>query len=103
MLTSLTAGTTLGVLGALSALTNIIVELVKGYLPKVPTKIVTLIVAIIVCLVYAIMEMGFVAPALVFGIFGGFVVAYAAMNGFDTLKDITNRFRLENKGGGKNE
>lgn len=103
MLTSLTAGTTLGVLGALSALTNIIVELVKGYLPKVPTKIVTLIVSIIVCLVYAIMEMGFVAPALVFGIFGGFVVAYIAMNGFDTLRDITNRFKLEDKGGGKNE
>ncbi len=103
MLTSLTAGTTLGVLGALSALTNIIVELVKGYLPKVPTKIVTLIVAITVCLVYAIMEMGFVAPALVFGIFGGFVVAYIAMNGFDTLRDITNRFKLEDKGGGKNE
>lgn len=103
MLTSLTAGTTLGVLGALSALTNIIVELVKGYLPKVPTKIVTLIVSIIVCLVYAIMEMGFVAPALIFGIFGGFVVAYIAMNGFDTLRDITNRFKLEDKGGGKNE
>lgn len=103
MLTSLTAGTTLGVLGALSALTNIIVELVKGYLPKVPTKIVTLIVSIIVCLVYAIMEMGFVAPALAFGIFGGFVVAYIAMNGFDTLRDIINRFKLEDKGGGKNE
>lgn len=98
MLTSLTAGTTLGVLGALSALTNIIVELVKGYLPKVPTKIVTLIVAIIVCLVYAIMEMGFVAPALVFGIFGGFVVAYAAMNGFDTIKDISQRLSLKNGG-----
>ena len=98
MLTSLTAGTTLGVLGALSALTNIIVELIKGYLPKVPTKIVTLIVAIIVCLVYAIMEMGFVAPALVFGIFGGFVVAYAAMNGFDTIKDISQRLSLKNGG-----
>lgn len=98
MLTSLTAGTTLGVLGALSALTNIIVELVKGYLPKVPTKIVTLIVAIIVCLVYAIMEMGFVASALVFGIFGGFVVAYAAMNGFDTIKDISQRLSLKNGG-----
>lgn len=98
MLASLTAGTTLGVLGALSALTNIIVELVKGYLPKVPTKIVTLIVAIIVCLVYAIMEMGFVAPALVFGIFGGFVVAYAAMNGFDTIKDISQRLSLKNGG-----
>lgn len=99
MLTSLTAGTTLGVLGALSALTNIIVELIKGYLPKVPTKIVTLIVAIIVCLVYAIMEMGFVVPTLVFGIFGGFVVAYAAMNGFDTIKDISDRFKLKDDGG----
>ena len=98
MLTSLTAGTTLGVLGALSAITNIIVELVKDYLPKVPTKIVTLIVAIIVCLVYAIMEMGFAAPALIFGIFGGFVVAYAAMNGFDTIKDISQRLSLKNGG-----
>lgn len=101
MLAGLTAGTTLGVLGALAALTNIVVELVKGYLPKVPTKIVTLIVAIIICLIYAIMEMGFVAPALVFGVFGGFVIAYAAMNGFDTLKDICNRFKLEDRGGEK--
>ena len=99
MLTELMAGPTLGIIGALTAITNISVELIKNLFPKIPTKIITIIIAIIVSLIYAIMEMGFTAPALVFGIFGGFVVAYAAMNGFDTIKEISNRFKIEDKGG----
>lgn len=98
MLTELTAGATLGVLGALSSLTSLIVELIKDLFPKIPTKIITLIVSIIVCLTYAIMEKGFILSAFIFGFFGGFIVAYAAMNGFDTIRDIGQRLSLKNGG-----
>ena len=98
MLATLTSGTMLGILGALAMIVNIIVQILKDFFPNVPTKIITIIISIIVCLVYSIMETGFTVPALVFGVFGGFIVSYAAMNGFDTVKEISNRFNL--KGGG---
>lgn len=100
MLVNLTSGAMLGVLGALSMIVNIIVQLIKDYFPNVPTKIITLIMSIVVCLTYSIMEMGFTAPAMIFGLFGGFIVAYASMNGFDTIKEIKNRFSLKDGGEG---
>ena len=71
--------------------TNIIVEMVKGLFPKVPTNFVAVIVAqiltdlsaVILCTVMEITIMWYYAVgAVVLGLF----VGYAAMFGFDKFK-----------------
>lgn len=102
-------GTTFGVLGGLAAIVNIVVQLIKDYFPRTPTKIVTIIVSIIVCIIYTILTTEtFNWTILPSGIFGGLVVSYAAMNGFDAVKEISQRYLLkdednEDNGGENNE
>ena len=81
----------LAVMAVLVFATNIIVEVIKGLFPKVPTNIVAVIVAqmvtelaaVILCAVLEITIMWYYAVgAVVLGIF----VAYAAMFGFDKFK-----------------
>ena len=71
--------------------TNIIVELVKGLFPKVPTNfvavvialIITVLAAVILCEILEITVMWYYAVgAVVLGLF----VGYAAMFGFDKFK-----------------
>lgn len=82
--------------------TNIIVEVVKGLLPKVPTNIVAVVVAqivtilalIIACAVMEITVMWYYAVgAVVLGIF----VAYAAMFGFDKFKAAWDKAKTVGK------
>ena len=77
---------------------NIIVEVTKRLLPKVPTDIVVFIVSIMVTIlalliVAAVMEISimwyYAVGALVLGIF----VAYAAMFGFDKFKELYERLK----------
>ena len=81
----------LAVMAVLVFATTIIVEVIKGLFPKVPTNIVAVIVAqivtvlaaVILCAVLEITIMWYYAVgAVVLGIF----VAYAAMFGFDKFK-----------------
>lgn len=81
----------LAVMALLVFVTNIIVEVIKGLFPKVPTNIVAVIVAMIVtvlamlilCAVLKITIMWYYAVgAVVLGLF----VGYAAMFGFDKFK-----------------
>ena len=81
----------LTVVAVLVFVTNIIVEVIKGLIPKIPTNIVAVIVAMIVtvlalyilCTVMEISVMWYYAVgAVVLGIF----VGYAAMFGFDKFK-----------------
>ena len=82
--------------------TNIIVEVVKGQLPKVPTNIVAVVVALIVtvlaliiaCAVMEITIMWYYAVgAVVLGIF----VDYAAMFGFDKFKAAWEKIKAAGK------
>ena len=77
---------------------NIIVEVTKRLLPKVPTDIVVFIVSIMVTIlalliVAAVMEISimwyYAVGALVLGLF----VAYAAMFGFDKFKELYERLK----------
>lgn len=88
----------LTVLAMLVFVTNIIVEVIKGLVPKVPTNIVAVIVALIVtvlslyilCAVLEISVMWYYAVgAVVLGIF----VGYAAMFGFDKFKSAWEKIR----------
>ena len=81
----------LTVMAVLVFITNIIVEVVKGLFPKVPTNIlavvtslvITLVALFILCAVMEIPVMWYYAVgAVVLGIF----VGYAAMFGFDKFK-----------------
>ena len=81
----------LAVMAALVFATNIIVEVIKGLFPKIPTNSVAVVIALIVtivamfilCSVMDITIMWYYAVgAVVLGIF----VGYAAMFGFDKFK-----------------
>lgn len=82
------------ILGVLVALTNIIVQVAKkATWDKLPTNIVALAVAealtiaagVAYCQIKAVAMTWYIIVAL---IVGGFMVAYAAMFGFDKLKQV---------------
>lgn len=88
----------LTVMAALVFATNIIVEVIKGLFPKIPTNIIAVIIALIVtvlalfilCAVLEITVMWYYAVgAVVLGIF----VGYAAMFGFDKFKSAWEKVR----------
>lgn len=91
----LTQTSILGTLGLLAGFTTAAVEVLKQILPKkIPTKIVTIIVSFIVTIVFTIITATTIAPmTIVYAIAGSFIVAYISMFGFDSLKDIFERFK----------
>lgn len=89
----LATGATLSDLGALAAITSIIVQVLKNIVPdSFPTQALTIIVGLIVSLIVTFLCYGIILKAVGIGILMGFVVAFVAMNGFDSLKNIWNRF-----------
>lgn len=87
----------LGVVMALSFLVNIAVQLTKGIVP-IPAKLWCVIVAIAVDVgvllgVSALGVIKFNAAYVIFSLIGSFIVAYIAMYGFDTFKELWERFR----------
>lgn len=86
----------IAIVGVLVALTNVIVEVAKkATWDKLPTNILALIVGealtigtgIAYCQIKDIAIAWYMVAALVVG---GFMVAYAAMFGFDKLREIMN-------------
>lgn len=95
----------LGIMFMLTFTVNIIVEVVKRLIPKVPTDIVVFIISIVITVlalyiaasVMKITVMWYYAVgAVVLGVF----VAYAAMFGFDKFKELYDRLNAI-KGNGK--
>ena len=85
------------IIGALTVLTNIIVEVLKrATWEKMPTNLLAIIVAMVLTLMafmgYAVMWY-YVAAAVVVG----FAVAYAAMFGFDKLKEALGQIKKNNE------
>ena len=92
------ASVLLGIMFLLVFAVNIIVEVTKRLIPKVPTDIVVFIVSIAVTVLAlliaaAVMEITimwyYAVGAVVLGIF----VAYAAMFGFDKFKELYDRLK----------
>lgn len=83
-------------IGVLTALTNIIVEVLKKITwDKLPTNIVALLVGEALCMLTGILYAQYNSIAInwqcIAVLFvGGFLVAYAAMFGFDKLKEVLN-------------
>lgn len=87
----------LGVLMVVAFVVNIIVQLSKEFIP-LPTKLWVLLVSamVMVALLLAGVSFNIVkldAGTVVLSLFGSFVVAYVAMYGFDTLKELWIRFK----------
>lgn len=84
------------VLGVLVALTNIIVEVLKKVTyDKLPTNVVAVLVAIVLTILagLALFQSKGIAVTwylILALVVLGFMVAYAAMFGFDKLKEIMN-------------
>ena len=86
-----------GVVTAIAFMVNIIVQITKSFIP-LPTKLWCILVAITVnlcaltfCSVSGIAEVN--TAGVIFSVFAGFIVAYIAMYGFDTLKELWKRFK----------
>ena len=84
------------IIGVLVALTNIVVEVVKkSTWYKLPTNVLALIVAVALTLAagfayFQIKAIPITWYIIVAFVIVGFMVAYAAMFGFDKLKEIMN-------------
>lgn len=91
--------TLITIIGVLVALTNIIVEVVKKLTwDKVPTNIVATLIAEALTLVAffawtSINGIAIVWYYVVAAVVVGILVAYAAMFGFDKLKEVLNQFK----------
>lgn len=88
----------LTVVAILVFVTTIIVEVIKGLFPKIPTNIVAVVTALVVtvlslyilCAVLEVTVMWYYAVgAVVLGLF----VSYAAMFGFDKFKDALEKLK----------
>lgn len=96
------ASVLLAVMAALVFVTNIIVEVFKNAVPKLPTNYLTIIVSIAVTLlalfvVAAVLKISvmwyYAVGAVILGIF----VAYAAMFGFDKFKEAWDKLKAYKK------
>lgn len=87
----------LGVLMALAFVVNIIVQMTKGFIP-LPTKLWCLLVAVTVVMgaLFGVASLGVLkisAAYIIFSLIGSFIIAYIAMYGFDTFKELWQRFK----------
>ena len=101
-LLNITGGSVIGVAGTLAAINTIIVEVLKNVLPKkFPTKALAMITSFFVMAGCIIAFGSFNAQSIVLGIFGSFVIAFISMFGFDTFKEVLDRFKVEKDKGGE--
>ena len=90
-------GAVLGVVMALAFAVNIIVQITKEFIP-VPTKLWCIIVSASVVLggMLALVSGGhikFSIVTIILAILGSFIIAFIAMYGFDTFKELWERFK----------
>lgn len=81
------------VIGVLVALTNIFVQVLKQLIGELPTSLVAFVVAIVLTLLAFFAWASYTQTAIEWyyipaAVIAGVLVAYAAMFGFDKLKEI---------------
>ena len=92
------ASTLLFIVAALVFVVNVIVEICKKAFPKLPTTILTLILAVVVTLVAFFAWASYINLTIVWyyivaAFILGLFVAYAAMFGFDKLKEAFDKLK----------
>ena len=86
------------IVGALTALTNVVVEVFKGMMPMLPTAIFTCIAAVTLTVLAlfiaaAVLEITVMWYYAVGAVVLGIVVAYAAMGNFDKIKEVVDKLK----------
>lgn len=96
----LNASKILALIGGLAFIVTVIIEVIKNIklLEKVPTQLVVIIVSMLVCVIGYLAYASYSGIAItwyyVFAAFiSSFVVSYVSMYGFDTLKELYDRFK----------
>ena len=91
--------TIIGILGVLAFTLSLITELLKDMpgIKKMPTKAFVILVSLIVTVAALLIYVAYAHIALLWyyvalAVFAAFVVAYIAMYGWDTLKELKDRF-----------
>lgn len=93
--------TLITIIGVLVALVNIITEVLKKILwEKIPTSLLAVVISIVLTLVAFVAYCQYSAIVIVWyyivaAIIVGFMVAYAAMFGFDKLKQILQNLGIK--------
>lgn len=89
----------IGILGVLAFAVSLITELLKDMpgIKKMPTKAFVILVSLIVTVTALLIYVAYANIALLWyyvalAVFAAFVVAYIAMYGWDTLKELKDRF-----------
>ena len=91
----------LGILMSLSFFVNIVVQITKEFIP-IPTKIWTILISALTVVLALCIAKSFdlVEPTVgivLLSLAGSFIVAYVAMYGFDTFKELWQRFKAGEK------
>ena len=89
----------IGVLGALAFMVSLITELLKDMpgIKKLPTKAFVILVSLVVTVAALLIYVAYAHVMLLWyyvalAVFAAFVVAYIAIYGWDTLKELKDRF-----------
>lgn len=89
----------IGILGALAFMVSLITELLKEVpgIKEIPTKAFVILVSLVVTVAALLVYVAYIHVILswyyvVLAVFAAFVVAYIAMYGWDTLKELKDRF-----------
>jgi len=96
---ALNASVIIAIIGALTAVTNVIVEVLKkATWDKLPTNLLAVLVAMVLTLVAFFAYAAYMSIAVLWyhvaaAVVVGFAVAYAAMFGFDKLKEAIGQIR----------
>lgn len=97
-------GTLLGTVGGLAFIVSLITEVLKDWLPKkFPTKLLVMIISLILTIGFVLLSGGVSVINGVYGAIGSFIVSFVSMYGWDSFKELYNRFRYgkENSSGGE--
>lgn len=89
----------IGILGVLAFAVSLITEMLKDLpgIKKMPTKAFVILVSLIVTVAALLIYLAYAGIPLLWyyialAIFAAFVVAYISMYGWDTLKELKDRF-----------
>ena len=89
----------IGVLGSLAFMVSLITELLKDLpgIKKVPTKAFVILISLIVTVAALLIYVAYAGIPLLWyyvalAVFAAFVVAYISMYGWDTFKELKDRF-----------
>lgn len=90
----LTANTALGVISILAALVSLITEVLKKIVPQsFPTKALAIIVSFVVTLAFVLIFYPITIKSVILAVAGSFVVSFISMYGWETLRDLYERFK----------